>query len=270
MRKGTEIYQIFYNDETKESNDAGFLPLDNYKNDRPDWSEYWPIRKYLLENELKDDVYYGFFSPKFKQKTNLDSDSIYGFLDGATEDIVSFSPFFDQSAFPLNIFEQAGIHHHNILPSLKAAFAELNPALTIETLVMSSRDTIFCNFFVAKKRVWIRWLESCERIFSICELNNTLLGNSLNSLVNHAGGLSPTKVFVIERVISFLLITQYSDWSIKVFNPLALPFAPTKPAQFQSELLLLDSLKIAYSRTSIIEYINEFHQQRLRFLDMMK
>ena len=44
-----EIYQIFYNESTQKSNDPGFLPLDNLSNERPDWSEYWPIRRFLQD-----------------------------------------------------------------------------------------------------------------------------------------------------------------------------------------------------------------------------
>ena len=38
--KNIKIFQIFYNEATKNSNDPGFLPLDNMENPRPDWREY--------------------------------------------------------------------------------------------------------------------------------------------------------------------------------------------------------------------------------------
>ena len=41
------IYQIYYDEATRLSNDNGFLQLDNSLNERPDWSEYWPIRNYF-------------------------------------------------------------------------------------------------------------------------------------------------------------------------------------------------------------------------------
>ena len=43
-----KIFQIYYNDLTKKSNDNGFIQLDNSLNSRKDWSEYWPIRNYFL------------------------------------------------------------------------------------------------------------------------------------------------------------------------------------------------------------------------------
>ena len=44
------IYQIHYGLE--DERDSGFDVLDNASNERPDWFEYWPIRKYLLGETL--------------------------------------------------------------------------------------------------------------------------------------------------------------------------------------------------------------------------
>jgi hypothetical protein len=63
-----KIYQIYYSEATKAHNDPGFLPMDNLANERPDWREYWPIRNYLLNNNLEEDTRYGFLSPKFEAK----------------------------------------------------------------------------------------------------------------------------------------------------------------------------------------------------------
>ena len=73
--KSIFIHQIFYNAYTEKSLDQGFIPLDNSDNVRPDWREYWPIRKYLINNELNENDLYGFFSPKFKEKTGLSADN---------------------------------------------------------------------------------------------------------------------------------------------------------------------------------------------------
>jgi len=64
----TNIYQIFYNEETKKTRDTGFLPLDNTENLRPDWREYWPIRNYLLNKSIDEDALYGFFLRNLRPK----------------------------------------------------------------------------------------------------------------------------------------------------------------------------------------------------------
>jgi hypothetical protein len=255
------IYQIYYNAQTQAENDLGFLQLDNLANERPDWAEYWPIRRFLSSNELEDDVYYAFLSPKFGQKTGLAATAVLDFLDAAREDVVSFSPFFDQSAFAINVFEQAASMHRGTYPAFLEAFQRLDSSVDIQNLVMTSRNTVYCNYFAAKKHVWQRWFDHCETIFSICEAGESSAARMLNAATNYLGARYPTKVFVVERMISYLLATTRS-WSVRSYNPLKLPFGSSRVAKFRSELLKLDALKIAYFETGFVEYLHVFGEIR--------
>lgn len=263
------IYQIYYDSITESENDRGFLQLDNLSNERPDWAEYWPIRNFLLGNELDDDTYYGFLSPKFGRKTGLASTEVLAFLDSADEDVVTFSPFFDQSAFSINVFEQAASAHRGIYPTLVDAFRFLDPSADIENLVMTSRSTVYCNYFVAKKGVWHSWLAACEKIFAICEANLSPLAHRLTALVNYSGARTPAKVFVIERVISFLLATG-RQWNVRAYNPMTLPFGSSSVAKFRSELAELDALKIAYCETGHLEYLQAFGRIRSEIVEKIR
>ena len=83
-----KLYQIYYSEQSRAQLDPGFLPLDNSANERPDWREYWPIRRFLLDNPLDPQTYYGFFSPKFREKTGLDAAAVQRFIeqqDGAAD-----------------------------------------------------------------------------------------------------------------------------------------------------------------------------------------
>lgn len=97
-----EIRQIFYSEATRQKLDPGFIPLDNCSQ-RPDWREYWPIRSFLQQQTLDENTLYGFFSPKFAQKTTLTSAAVLQFLATVPHDVdvVGFSPFFDQGAVHL-------------------------------------------------------------------------------------------------------------------------------------------------------------------------
>src|SRR5579863_9639609 len=104
---GIFIYSILNHYTKPEDLDPGFLVLDNSSNERPDWYEYWPIRKFLLNEPLDENAFYGFLSPKFKQKTNLGAGEVADFIrsaDAAT-DVALFSPSIHNSAFYLNVFE---------------------------------------------------------------------------------------------------------------------------------------------------------------------
>jgi hypothetical protein len=256
-----QIYQIYYNKQTQQSNDPGFRGLDNLQNARPDWSEYWPIRDFLLSNEMREDCYYGFFSPKFKEKTGLNSQAVYSFLDHSDQDIVAFSPYFDQSAFFFNMFEQGAANHPTIWPCIEASFKLINPSIEPSTLVMSSKQTIFCNYFAAKKHVWLEWLTQCEKLFAVAEDGRSELAQLLNGPVSHSGSHNPAKVFITERVISYLIATQ-TNWSVRVYNPMALPVSGAPIAKYCHELTILDALKIAFRETGQQEYLNAFETMR--------
>jgi hypothetical protein len=264
-----QLFQIFYNQETKFSNDSGFLPLDNTSNSRPDWSEYWPIRNYILNNPLRKDTYYGFFSPKFKAKTDLESQEVKNFLDKATEDVVIFCPFFDQNAIFVNIFEQALVNHNAIYKVLLDAYAGLKFDAEPQGLVMSSRDVIFCNFFAAKREFWSSWFLCCEKIWHMCEENKSDLAKALNESVEHDGKLHPAKTFIIERIATILLSNQ-NEWSVKVYNPLALPFmSGSRVAQFRAELVQLDAMKVAYRASGLQAYLDQFNSIRSNIIKML-
>lgn len=74
------IYQIFYDSETRNKILPGFIPLDNTSNLRPDWFEFLVILNFLNTNELKDDDWYGFLSPKFFEKTGINSDFVINII----------------------------------------------------------------------------------------------------------------------------------------------------------------------------------------------
>jgi hypothetical protein len=256
-----KIFQIYYNDLTKKSNDKGFLQLDNTSNIRKDWSEYWPIRNYLLDNKLDDNIYYAFFSPKFHEKTGLNSEQVNNILSKSDEDVVSFSPFFDQSAFFLNIFYQGAANHPSIFECFEKVIKFLDDKQDVNQMVMTSKNTIFCNFFAAKKHVWIEWFNICERIYEVAENNNTNLANLLNSNVIHSQENYPAKVFVMERIISLLLILNDS-LKIKAVNPLTLPFTSAQISNYKNYLIILDALKISFKETNMPETIEIYLQMR--------
>src|SRR6202161_4802895 len=101
------IYQILNHYTPRQDLDPGFEVLDNSSNERPDWYEYWPIRKFLLTESLDENAFYGFLSPKFKLKTNLSAVDVVNFIreSAAETDVVLFTPSIHNSAFYRNVFE---------------------------------------------------------------------------------------------------------------------------------------------------------------------
>lgn len=261
-----QLYQIYYSHQTRAELDPGFIPLDNLANERADWREYWPIRRFLLRDDLAPDTYYGFLSPKFRQKTGLEAPAVRDFIERAGgADVIAFSPFFDQSVLALNIMEQAVGPHGECRETMSECAALIAPGFRIDSIT-TSVNTIFCNFFVAKPAFWREWLAHCERIYRLAEESVTPLGRELNQVVAHGAGTAPLKVFVIERVASLILWSQ-PQWIARCYDPALLPLSPAPFAKTLSsaDLSVLEGLKFAYERSGLERFLALYGQLRGRF-----
>lgn len=263
------IYQIYYSEQSRNELDPGFIALDN-TGQRPDWREYWPMRRFLLEETLEEDVLYGFFSPKFKLKTGLDSAEVHAFLNDAPDDVdvVTFSPFYDQAAYFANIFEHAAWMHPGIGPLIDEVLELIAPGQNTGTdFVMSSFETIFCNYLVAKPAFWRRWLKDCEQIFQIAEAGANKLAQQLNMPVKHDGDGAPAKVFIIERIASLIIATQ-RPWRVHCFDSMTLPPQNKWLAEhYAADLIALDALKFTANATGNPQFAWRFFELRLRLYE---
>jgi len=247
------VYQIFYDQTSKAQLDPGFLPLDNTGNERSDWREYHPIRKYLLNRKLENDAYYGFLSPLFAQKTTLTADQVKSCVrenDGV--DVVLFSPFFDQNAFYLNTFEQGEACCAGMTLATRELAKEAGVEVNLQTLVDDSTTCVLCNYFVARRSFWISWLAVAEKLYRQAETSPT--GSSL--LLTQYYGLH-LKVYVMERVASLLLSTD-ERFTTAVYDPIKLPMLNPALRNFWREAIACDALKLAYRRLKNPRYVDAF------------
>ena len=93
-----KLYSIFYDEETAKSIPSGMIPLEN--TDGPAWLfEAHPIYHYFTQNQVNDDEWIGFFSPKFKSKTDLTAADITKMFDEKCDnfDVCLFTSHFDQA-----------------------------------------------------------------------------------------------------------------------------------------------------------------------------
>ena len=264
------IHQIYYSTATREQLDPGFIPLDNLANTRPDWREYWPIRRYLLETPPKDDEFIGFFSPKFGEKTGLNAAAVQAFIARQPDDtdVILLSPFFDQIAGYWNIFEHGMSHHPGIFDTFKLAASELLPGVVLEAITTDSRNTVFSNFFVAKPAFWNGWLAKNETLFAIAEKDNSDLAVRLNAPVRYGKGEVQAKVFMMERMATFILATE-PTWRVQVRDPLLVQI-DSLYRQFRLELICMDALKIASTIRHATEYREAYRHLRNQIVQQSK
>lgn len=266
-------FQIFYDEKTRAALDPGFEPLDNQSNERPDWYEYWPIRRFLLSHSLEPDTFYGFFSPLFFQKTGLKGREVIEFARQATDaEVVTFSPHPCLGAYYASVFEQGASCFDGFIDAATLLLRELKIDTRLDMLVNDSRDTVYSNFFLAKPRFWKAWWRVVDRAFEIAERADSAAGRALVrpvSYVKDDGDAKPAqmKVMVLERLVSLMLAG--GDFRVGNFEPFAMPLTDPFAGRL-AEVVELDRLKRAYRDTGERRYFDEFLRRRMQLLAAMR
>lgn len=267
-QSNVEIYHIGYNDQTVRSKPDDFLLLDNRDNLRPDWYEYWPIRKFLLENELQDGKYYGFFSPKFQEKTGIFPNDILNFIGGSSRDFDVFfaCPQPEAGHFFKNIYYGSEFFDAGALHTCQKIFDYIELPVNVVSLVTDSRNTVFSNYVVARKEYWILWLSICEKIFNLAE-NEFLspeIWHELNKKTTYGNSVQ-RKVFVIEGIAS-LILSKFGFKSISLELNRKNAFKGLFYSE-DGESYLCDALKIAFVQTNNDVFIKKFHSKSNEMLN---
>ncbi len=253
-------YQILNHYTSREELDPGFEVLDNSANVRPDWYEYWPIRNFLLQETLQEEAFYGFLSPKFKLKTNLDAGAVKAFIDACppATDVVLFSPSIHLSALHLNVFEHGDAEHPGLMTAAKQFFARIGQPAALGGLVSDSRNTVHSNYFIARPRFWRAWLAITEQLFAIAETPADPLAALLCAPTEYRGRREvQMKIFLMERVATWILCTD-ADFSACVHDP----FAARSRTYKLPLALICDALKIAYVTQGRGQYMDVFMMVR--------
>ncbi|NRF70302.1 hypothetical protein HLB44_25155 [Aquincola sp. S2] len=268
METAVHLYQIAYSPATLDKLEPGYALLDNLGNERPDWYEYWPIRRHLLSQPLDDDAFYGFFSPKFGHKTSLSHAQVQAFVreSAPQADVVLFSPQPDMGAFFLNVFEQGETFDPGLIAAYEAFLAHIGRPLPLRALVMDSRQTVFSNYFVARPAFWREWLKLNEAMFALCEGPDNDLKAALTASTSYpgpGGGGAQRKVFLMERAASLLLATQ--PWRSVAHNPFGMGWSVSRFRDHPNEAYISDALKIAWRDQRFPQYLQAFAAIRERF-----
>jgi hypothetical protein len=267
MRGAAHVFQIYYEAAGRDSLDPDFGPLDNSANERPDWYEYWPIRRYLLAHRLEASSRYGFLSPLFLSKTQLSGRQVKDFLAQSGEaDVVTFSPHPCHGAVFYNVFEQGNNCFPGFLEVATRFLREVDPGIRLEQVVNDSRNTVYSNYFVARPAFWEAWSAVCDRLFAHAENPSSPLYEGLNRAMHYAktdGTEKPAqmKIFVMERIAPLLLATR--RFTVRNYPPFAMPLSAPFVGHLP-ELVALDALKIAYAQTRDAHFLRQFTERRDR------
>ncbi|WP_374262430.1 hypothetical protein [Zoogloea sp.] len=263
------LYQVFYDDATRQAIGPGFIPYDNRHPPVSGWFEYGCIRDILLNTDFADDDRFGLFSPRLAEKTGLGARDLIARCEATDAAVVAFSPFLDQLALFPNVFAQGDFWHPGLIDVTREAFERIGLDVDVVAADHYADQTrsIFSNYFVARMDVWRIWFGYAERLFDLCEHGTDALARRLNGTTDHraVAGHYPLKIFVMERLICAVLEKLGLDAEIGLDYP---RYAACNPehANAIDELLVLDALKAQYRRTGHPAF-RDLHRRRSAALD---
>jgi predicted O-linked N-acetylglucosamine transferase (SPINDLY family) len=269
------LFQIVHSPESRAAIQPGFAVLDNMRNEQPSWFEYWPIRRFLLNEPLDDQAYYAFFSPLFSAKTGLDAAQVRDFVERNQHagDVFIFSPQPDMGTFFLNVFEQAEAFDQGMIATYQAVASMTGFQIPIEDLIMDSRQVVFSNYFVAKPAFWRIWLSINEIIYNLAEDPANPLGKELCAPTNYRTASVDNepvqrKVFLCERTASFILSID-SRWKGLRYDAFKMAKSSSALARYEFESVMSDALKIAYRETRDDKYIVTYFELRAKLQEAL-
>ena len=236
-----EIRTIFYDEDSRSKIREPFIPLDNTLGD-PSWYEFWPILDFLIHNQLEDDVYYGFLSPKFTEKTGYTSEAVITKIrENNSSEVFLFSHAWHDLAYFVNPWEQGELMHKGIVAETQAFLDHENIDIKILNFITSRRTSVFSNYVVATKKYWDAWKDLAIKFFFYASNPTSSLAFSTTK---HRDTIStyPLKVFIQERLSSIILSNNHFETVVVdvVDQDLSI-FIDTK--ENRSNLMLCDSCK---------------------------
>lgn len=260
------IFQIFYDDVTERQLDRGFLALENRGNLRPDWREYWVIRQFFQNNTLEEEALYGFFSPNFSSKTGLSAQHVHRFIDeNPDHDAYTFSPFVQDAACYLNMFEQGNRYHPGMLELTGNFFDLIDLKLDFTRLVMDFRSTVYCNFIVAKPVFWKSWFAINERLFDEVERGTSVFAQRMRQATSYYKMPLDMKVFISERIAGTILALD-QQLRVAYYDVGKMPLSDNLYYPCRDEMFTLNALKMAYLGSQEGRYLQLFFELRNQVL----
>jgi len=263
------IFQIFYDVNSKKQLNRQFIPLDNSSNQRPDWFEFWPILIFLRQNTLEEHTLYGFFSPKFTNKTSLSMEYIQYLVSKSDHDtdVFLFSHSWDQICYFINPWEQAEVWHPGIKNLTQNFLNYCGINFDVENTIADTNTTVFSNYFIANKSFWLEWQSLAEKYYLFIESG---FGKStdISTYTSYGsnGNNYPIKTFIQERFVNILLLsekykTQYADFShLEPINSILFPCNSNTRLLLQS----CDIMKKMYRTTKENIFLENYWNLRTR------
>ena len=268
MSANTKVFQIYYKQDLVEHLDPAFVPLDNTANLRPELRE-WYIWDKEHQSRLDEELdFWGYFSWKFKEKTNLSGQQVFDFIEANPGyDVYLFNPCVINEAVFVNSWEQGDLHHPNISAIGNKFLSKIGyEDVDVSSMVLDRNKTVFANYIVASRDFWIRFMNFSRQLFTQAEFdsdfNNDVFGSGRSNYAHDK--TLPNFTFLIERLVSvFLELQQFNCIGYTHTNPTEMN---AKYQPYFGDILALSDLKVAINRYESDELYHIWNHYRTKFL----
>ena len=255
------IFQISHEGSAGQPGDDGFIALGNAASLKPGWGDYGTIREFFLTQSVNEYELYGFLSSDFHKRTALSAAEVLAFIgDNPGHEVYTFSPFIEDSACYLNVFEQANGLYPGFIEAAELFLRTIGLDANLRTLPMDFRSIVYGNYVVAKPSFWETWFALTEKLFDLFEGENPAFRQQLAASVacNPPIGL---RVLLIERIAS-LILALCPEIKVCAFSARSMPLPQTAASDCEPQLALLNDLKTGYAQNEDSESLHSFYTLR--------
>jgi len=254
------LYHIGYSIESMETLQPGFKFLDNLKNERPDWFESWAIKKFIENNLMDENSYYGFFSPRFLLKTGRTSSELKNFIynDNGSADAYFICPQSEVGSFFINPVYGMDFSDPGALDTTQKIIDKIGYDLNISLQLIDSSQLSYSNYVIGKASYWKKWLEIVNIVYYYAETDSDpILKKALNHPTQYNNGVQ-RKVFLIECIPSILF--NHLNLNVK-----SIPINHDKAGrgvmyEYLEQANKCDLLKKLFKSTNDFDHILEFQK----------
>lgn len=204
-----KIYQVYFDDKSRQSLDKTFTPYDNSNPIKEKEFEYGVMRDiYFNHDPFKNNKYFGVLSWKFKEKTGLrGSDFVSWINKNKGYDVYVINPYPEQSFINYNVWYQGEYWHPGLIELTEKLFKDAGIDIDIRSTRNSFDNCSFCNYWVANKKFWYKYMYYCEKLYkAIYEADDDDTKKLLFDISVYGGGGDVAFFpFIFERMISAIL-----------------------------------------------------------------
>lgn len=266
----TKIFQIYFKPEQKEQMDSSFVPYDNTNNPQPQIQEWYIWNEYYKSIEAGAEEapdYWGFFSWRFNEKTNLTGQQVQEWIDANPGyDVYLINPAIVNEAVFANGWEQGDYYHPGLSDSANDFLARAGyKDIDVTSMLMDRTRMGFATYIVASRNFWQNYMDLSRKIFDEAgrdaEFKHHVFGEGLSGYSRD--NTLPMFPFLNERLVgTYMELGNYKVLPyIHSDNTIASKYAPVI-----SDVRALSDLKVLINQYDSDELYNIWDHFRKGFL----